>query len=530
MYIEVSGSYNVKIPQDSPNYAMEYIILSCDTSLAPVTINLLEIIEYHGFQNQKFMIVDRNGNAVANPITINPDGIDTINGAPNFVINTAFGSVLLNIADKTMWQALDPAAGGAPGTALHYVTYAQLTALIAGNGLIQGDFYLLTDFATRYTVPNTAVVNTGAIEPLLFQAATVSKINVNPISTIHPNDIITYEVIDSTTAGGNKGRISFRKDTSKNNSTYYDWRVVLFRRWETAPASGIFTVITNNGGAFIDFHTFDNVGLNPFQVPNTNTSLGPITNYGITNYGSPTSKLNNFVFSSCNSISNIFGDDCFNNTITGGDCISNKAGDNFSNNTIASDFQYNIIGNGYSSNDIGILFMRNRIPNDFFSNTTLGVFSKNTITANVVGCTFGAIFTENSISLPVTVITFPAGLSDRILESGNSTFSVSIDNLASAIIALTNYQSLCGIIDFTHSAGALIITNITGTTGLFPITIRPIAGKITTFNSASAPIAAATEIVLSAVSFVATGSNFDYLKIENRSGILFQTEAINYFV
>ena len=112
------------------------------------------------------------------------------------------------------------------------ITYADLLAKVTVSTLEVGKRYLITDFATKHIIPNSGgVVNTGSVEELIVTAIAVNKLYHVAQSVSRPNDIIHYEITDSTTAGGDKGRIFYRKDTVNNVSTYYDWREVRFRQY-----------------------------------------------------------------------------------------------------------------------------------------------------------------------------------------------------------------------------------------------------------------------------------------------------------
>lgn len=276
------------------------------------------------------------------------------------------------------------------------VTYAQLVALQTGNQLITGQNYLITDFRTRHIIPNTAVVNTGPIEPLIVTASNTNEISYRAFSTSFKQNILHYEIVDSTTAGGDRGRIYYRYDTQSGVASWYNWRVVLFRRWEDAPGSGIFTVLTNNGNAFADFYTFNN---SASAVDCEQTSIDQITDFGIAILGAPTDKLNNIVFDApC--INNGFAQDNFNSTIiadiiaqnsTGvgfvgntinagvGQFVDNVVAPVFINNVIGAEFRENRIGFQFANNQIGDNFLQNLIGSNFFFNTIGNDFKRNIV-------------------------------------------------------------------------------------------------------------------------------------------------------
>jgi hypothetical protein len=391
-----------------------------------------------------------------------------------------------------------------------------MAALIGGGTLIPGQKYLITDFQTVHTIPNTAVVNTGPVEPLIVLAETVNTLSPNALSQSFSTDLLLYQFVDGTTAGGTKGRIYYRKDTIKNNSTWYDWRVVKFRRWING--FGQFVSVSPLPGAFIDSYTF-----NGSSSANAcfNNSLGPVAS---NNPLGLTDGLNNFLLR-CEAENNFFDYNCMNSTVQGGalftppPCFNNRVGPNFYNNIFGASLS--IPSDAMQGNTIGAFFHDNT-SQTFVDNNIGDYFTGSTLTFRLDRCT---------TKLPVTSITFPAtNIADKIFEPGNSTFEATKNNLASATIALAGYETICGIINLTHTAAALTITNISGSTGNFPIEFRIATGKITTFTSASAPTAVATQIVLPTTDFEATGTNKDYLKVVNRSSILFQTEAINYFI
>jgi hypothetical protein len=152
------------------------------------------------------------------------------------------------------------------------VTYAQLLTAISVKTLINGRSYILSDFRTVYKVYGGLDTASGSVEPLILTATSDSTISINAFSPKYPNDIIHYSVTDNSPlapTSGSKGVILFRKDALNNLSTYYDWRVVKWRRWALA-AGGIYWAFSKNFPAIAT----DSTMYLTFGTNNTNISIG----------------------------------------------------------------------------------------------------------------------------------------------------------------------------------------------------------------------------------------------------------------
>jgi|694.fasta_scaffold06481_11 hypothetical protein len=310
-----------------------------------------------------------------------------------------------------------PGGGGGGGMAFTSLTYAALQTLIGTSALVQGNYYLINDYQTIYDQPDydaagspkpVVTTNTGSVEPLIVQASSVNQINENAISTLFPLDIIQYDVTFTETEvmlQPAKGRITLRIDTN-NNRTNYDHRAVVFKRYETSPSSGIYTVVNDNGNASLD--TIPTFGADCYsnKIGNFYTTLD-LNNTGFI-------LSNNIFGDNCsdnttgadfynNTIGSIvyqnkFGDLCHNNVIEG-DAYNNNVNNNFSLNTIGSQFYNNSIFNGFRQNVIGSQFQGNEILSGFRENTTSAGFAKNRIGYDFrnVGITIGTNFLDNQI-------------------------------------------------------------------------------------------------------------------------------------
>lgn len=138
------------------------------------------------------------------------------------------------------------------------VSHSGLKELADTAKLVPGQKYRISDFRTRHTIPYTSEINTGPIEVLIVTAVTANSLASIVHSESYPQDIIEYELVNtSIDPAFDKGRIIYRKDTSKNVSSYEDWRSVKYRRGRN-PVTGKFTDVSNFSNGSVDMHPFNN--------------------------------------------------------------------------------------------------------------------------------------------------------------------------------------------------------------------------------------------------------------------------------
>jgi hypothetical protein len=273
----------------------------------------------------------------------------------------------VNVGNELYWYKngiTDPdliafTSGGGGGIAFTSLTYAALQTLIGASGLVQGDYYLINDYETIYDQPDydnagnpkpSVTTNTGTVEPLIVQASSVNEINERAISTLYPLDVIQYDVTFKDTevmTAPAKGRIILRTDNN-NNTTNYDHRQVVFKRYETTPASGNYIVVYDNGNASLD--TIPTFGADCYsnKIGNFYTTLD-LSNTGFI-------LSNNIFGDSCHD--NTTGADFYNNTF-GGNIYSNIFGDLCHDNVIIGDAHENIINNDFFLNTLSTRFWNN---------------------------------------------------------------------------------------------------------------------------------------------------------------------------
>jgi len=210
--------------------------------------------------------------------------------------------------------------GASGGFAIIDKTWLEMNTLVSSNTLIEG-FYRITDYQTTGNIPNAADAVLGAIEPLIVFALDSGNLYHQAWSETYPQDILFYELNDTSTQGAVVGRIYYRKDTIKNLSAPYDWRVWVFRRWEDPLNVGVFNQITepNPGDPYQDFYTFADLS-NGGSC--SDIEIKPISKGDMALNAAPSDELNNI----------IIGIDSFNNVFESNWDMT--CANNFINNTL----------------------------------------------------------------------------------------------------------------------------------------------------------------------------------------------------
>ena len=383
-------------------------------------------------------------------------------------IDTVAGSPTKYLSEKGTMEEIPDAP--AP---LTNITYDQLTAAITGSTLTPGAKYLITDYQTVHTIPNTTDTNTGTVEPLLVTAISVNELAPEAYSALFPDDVIYYSPTNdqAMVPGCTKGYIYRRVDTKQNNDIPFDFRQVKFRRWQisqptwdggTTYARGnivkstidntLWLSLVNNN---LNHATSDTTYWRQFEWVNlsyvspvegqwnitggssqsilTCTALyqdykmwAVATDYD-TAYSNKLEAPNSDLISNSNTVifgtkfySNSIGAYFYSNTIGAG-FNSNSIGANFNNNSIGAYFYYNTIGANFNSNSIGAYFYYNSIGAEFRYNSIGATSYSNSIGAYFYSNTIGAYFYSNSIGAYFCYNTIGAYFySNSILENFQS--------------------------------------------------------------------------------------------------------------
>jgi hypothetical protein len=334
-------------------------------------------------------------------------------------------------------------------SAINYteIVYSALTSAMTDEQLVVGQYYLITDFKTCYDQPDynsqgdpitTGNYKQGSVSPIMVLATGINTISQLAYQPQYSGDTIYYDPFFSVTevTGGEAfGRITYRID-DKGNAFDYDFREVLFKRYNTYSANGDYNgrVSIDGSGNVTGINTFFQSSTSPgniIGIVNSNSAYC-VDFYEVVSIASDTSMIvtGNTIYSASNTLytpsstesgmsykqNNIIGntgfteyntftsyDQCFNNTcgnrvvftieegdtfllsnnvFRGGEYVDNSFGSDFRNNTFNDDCTGNTIKYRFYNNVIDNDFDNNIITSDFYNNMIVCDFDNNYIQRN----------------------------------------------------------------------------------------------------------------------------------------------------
>lgn len=161
---------NSRVVLGTPQIFTDDVILLCDTSLAPVTINLLEIPDDAWLTTYKLYIVDNSSNASVNNITINAGVGQLINDLPSVTISTNGQCALVRIVSNN--QYISTSSGGVVANALEVLNEGISITPNASSMNFVGDYVNATAVGSAVTVTIDAP-DTGWVDLLGFDYVSV---------------------------------------------------------------------------------------------------------------------------------------------------------------------------------------------------------------------------------------------------------------------------------------------------------------------------------------------------------------------
>lgn len=345
------------------------------------------------------------------------------------------------------------------------ILHADLRAARTAGNLLPGQFYRITDYATKYVRPVwtgtgsswTTETVSSSVEPLIVLAISASAVATEAYSAAFPQDAIIYDLDDVTgPTGGRKGFILRRTDTKRNVSLPYDYRTMKWNRYkvnvstlpvhEPGDVYAPYAPFMYNGHLYRadaaghvdpDLGTEEANGDTIIEFANLNTrhvlgegvmrvSLPSMGDIKLPPVGTAL-ECSTFCSSLVAGSVAITGQSDFymasgtNNVFAGG--VSNSSlGPNFRHNTFADGFVNNRMGENCNNNIAGGFFNNNEIAGLMYGNTIGGSASHNKI---------GREFSGNIVGEEFTVNTIDGGFIDNLIGancSRNTTSGASNDN------------------------------------------------------------------------------------------------------
>lgn len=171
--MELNSTYynnNSRVVAGTPIIYQDDVILLCDTSTAPVVINLLEIPDDAWMTTYKLYVIDNSGNASVNNITINAGAGQLINNGASVTISTNGEGCLIRIVSNN--QYLSSSAGGSVANTLEILDEGVSLTANAQSIDFVGDYVTATAVGDAVTVtidaPDTGWVD---LEGFDYQSA-----------------------------------------------------------------------------------------------------------------------------------------------------------------------------------------------------------------------------------------------------------------------------------------------------------------------------------------------------------------------
>jgi hypothetical protein len=190
----ITGTYNLVADSSWGEVNNNEIRLLCNTTSAPVIINLPEIV-VSGIQNYNatIIVVDTANNAATNRITINAGGSDKIGSDASEVIKVNGGSTSFKVASNTNWLAT--ASAEQDGNFSSYVALLTETGTAAPTAVIMQNSLGVVPTLARTSAGIYTVTATGKFTV----GKTFCSIPVNGQDVSYTVDYTSVDVITIST-------------------------------------------------------------------------------------------------------------------------------------------------------------------------------------------------------------------------------------------------------------------------------------------------------------------------------------------
>ena len=189
---------NTRTVSGTPTIYPNDVVLLCDTSSAPVVINLLEIPNDYWQVNYKIYVVDAANNSATNNITINAGTGQTINNSTSVIVSTNGATTIIFISSNNSYNT-----NGGNNTLTQLVT--QNTVYVKKNGNDSTGVCEREDlpFKTILAARNAALSFFPTRSPILRVRIKVDSGFYQDI--IYVDDFIDYDLGNANVTGSTAG-------------------------------------------------------------------------------------------------------------------------------------------------------------------------------------------------------------------------------------------------------------------------------------------------------------------------------------
>jgi hypothetical protein len=271
----ITGTYNLLANSLWQTLVLQEVRLECDTSLAPVTINLFEISELNRLWNVKIYITDISANASVNNIIVNASGSDTIDSTGNTqrIISNDGVSAVFAVVNQTQWVALESSVASTPiPTSISYGLFSQIESSADVVGL--GEQTLLGAGVGTLTTPDNA-----------FKVGDSFHLKMGGLLSSANNENIEFRIKSGSVILEDSGIVNLPQTTNKF------WEIEVDFTIRAIGSAGVAAIVSNGqfvytkdsnsayegaGFNFVNNTTFDTTIVNTLDVTAEWLSLDPL--------------------------------------------------------------------------------------------------------------------------------------------------------------------------------------------------------------------------------------------------------------
>lgn len=274
------------------------VVLLCDTSVAPVTINLFDIPDNYWSTQWKLYIIDNSNNASVNNITINAGVGQLINTQASLVLNTNGSGALIRIVSNTNFLASFMSGSSSGGYNLikdEGIALPQRTTMD-----FLGEFVKSLDDGSEteiYVNPTIKELTSAELNTLISTNSLIQGLEYKVIDTPYLQNITLMAISDNKVELEGKGLL-FVADYSQTGD--YSSVVPAFNSqlglWNGALVAAVGDVVIWNNVHYVNLTgvnttTYPNFDLVNWSLLTKSTTTGYILESVISEYDASTNKV-----------------------------------------------------------------------------------------------------------------------------------------------------------------------------------------------------------------------------------------------